>query len=70
MKKILERYRTYKRRKQLVRDYPGDIAYNVGRVMDMQFIILSIQMKTSFLFKKEGLELIHVNQGYTNVLWQ
>ncbi|MBV1819651.1 hypothetical protein L0P54_09495 [Anaerosalibacter bizertensis] len=52
--------------KQLVRDYPGDIAYNVGRVYG--YAIHNFKYtdeKLLFYLKKEGLELIHVNQGYT-----
>lgn len=52
--------------KILGKDYPEDIAYNVGRVYGYGIHNLNYtDEKLLFYLKKEGIELVHVNQGYT-----
>ncbi|WP_042683304.1 DUF6873 family GME fold protein [Anaerosalibacter massiliensis] len=52
--------------KILSKDYPEDIAYNVGRVYGYGVHNLKYtDEKLLFYLKKEGIDLIHVNQGYT-----
>ncbi|NMB08897.1 MAG: hypothetical protein GX981_10985 [Tissierellia bacterium] len=47
-------------------NYPMDIAYNVGRIGNYAVHNLKyMDEKLKFYLEKEGLELIHVEQGYT-----
>jgi hypothetical protein len=51
---------------KLSKDYPGDIAYNVGRVGN--FAVHNFKYtdeKLKYYLKKENLEFVNVNQGYT-----
>jgi hypothetical protein len=46
--------------------YPGDIAYNVGRLKDIAIHNFKYtDEKLKFYLKKEGLEFININQGYS-----
>lgn len=46
--------------------YPGDIAYNVGRMHGIAIHKFDYTDKVlKYLLMKEGLELININQGYT-----
>lgn len=52
--------------KELNKDYPEDIAYNVGRIGN--FAVHNFKYtdeKLKYYLKKENLELIHIEQGYT-----
>ena len=51
---------------QLAKNYPMDIAYNVGRIGNFAIHNLKyMDEKLKFYLKKEGLEFINVKQGYT-----
>jgi len=52
--------------KKLDKKYPDDIAYNVGRISN--FAIHNLKYtdeKLIYYLKKENVELVHVEQGYT-----
>lgn len=51
---------------ELGKDYPEDIAYNVGRIGNLAIHNLKYtDEKLKYYLKKENIEFIHVNQGYT-----
>jgi len=58
--------RIIKGEKRLNKDYPEDVAYNVGRIGDL--VIHNFKYtdeKLMYYLKKEGLQFINVKQGYT-----
>lgn len=64
----LERFnlRLIKGERKLVGKYPLDIAYNVGRVYGRAIHNFKYTDEVlKFYLKKEGLEFININQGYT-----
>ena len=51
---------------KLSKDYPGDIAYNVGRIGNLAIHNFKYtDEKLKYCLRKENLEFINVNQGYT-----
>ena len=51
---------------KLKENYPGDIAYNVGRVGNIAIHNFKYtDEKLKFYLLKENIKLIHINQGYT-----
>ena len=64
----LERFnfKLIKGEKKLVGKYPLDIAYNVGRIYGRAIHNFKYTDEVlKFYLKKEGLEFININQGYT-----
>lgn len=58
--------RIIKGEKILGRKYPEDIAYNVGRLSDIAIHNFKYtDDKLKYYLKKEGLEFVNVNQGYS-----
>lgn len=64
--KLLKNVHVYKGQASLTVNYPNDIAYNIARVGDIAFHnIKYTDSVLKQLLLKEGVKLVHINQGYS-----